>query len=81
MAFFLTLATGSGFIGRKERVSELVTELSSKNMIGFSLRDSQDREDEHSDGGREAAERQARHPRGLPFGLEGLICLCASLIL
>lgn len=37
MTFLLTPATGSGFIGRKELVSELVTELSSKNKIGFSL--------------------------------------------
>lgn len=37
MAFLLTPATGSGFIGRKELVSELVTELSSKNKVGFSL--------------------------------------------
>jgi len=37
MAFLLTPATGSSFIGRKELVHELVTELSSKNKIGFSL--------------------------------------------
>ena len=37
LTFVLTPATGSGFIGRKELVSELVTELSSKNKIGFSL--------------------------------------------
>jgi len=37
LAFLLTPVTGSGFIGRKELVSELVTELSSKNKIGFSL--------------------------------------------
>ena len=37
MAFLLTPATGSGFIGRRELVSELVTELSSENKIGFSL--------------------------------------------
>lgn len=37
MAFLLRPATGKGFIGRKELVSELVSELSSKNKIGFSL--------------------------------------------
>ena len=37
MAFILTPATGSDFIGRKDLVAELVRELSSKNRIGFSL--------------------------------------------
>jgi AAA+ ATPase superfamily predicted ATPase len=37
VAFHLTPATGSSFVGRKELVSELVTELSSKNKIGYSL--------------------------------------------
>jgi AAA+ ATPase superfamily predicted ATPase len=37
VGFQLTPVTGSGFIGRKDLVSELVGELSSKNKVGFSL--------------------------------------------
>jgi AAA+ ATPase superfamily predicted ATPase len=37
VAFRLTPATGSDFIGRRDLLSELVRELSSKNRIGFSL--------------------------------------------